>query len=252
MERHLCRMAVHVGARVVIEPELGGMLVALGTPRGRGIDQGGFVRWSSDTSEARLTSFEEMMLSQGAWPALVLVEGRSRPAELAAILERRGWSQVGAEMLMWSRTPASVPHLDPLLRLEAVTVRSAAEHEDLERHIFGLPASATDGRIEGMVAGLDEGTLRAYLVRSGKEAVAVARLSLLDGMAGLAGIGVLPHRRREGLGTLVTSIASRAGLAVGRPLVWLSVDESDVVAVRLYQRLGFRPALRWQRWLAPA
>lgn len=252
MERHLGLMAIHVGANARADSNLDGLLIVVGTPPGRGIDQGSYVRWQAGSSDARLAYLETSMRAEGAWPALVVVDGRSTPADLTDTLSQRGWSRSGTETVMWTRSPAPVPHLDPELRLEAVTARSAAEHEGLERKIFGVPESSAPGRLAGSRAGIDDGTLRAFLLRSKGEAVAVARISLLEGLAALAGIGVMPSRRGEGLGGLITAICLRAGLALGRPLVWLSVDEQNDQAIAIYQKLGFRPAFRWQRWLAPA
>ena len=39
---------------------------------------------------------------------------------------------------------------------------------------------------------------------------------------------------------------------MGNRLVWLSVDDSNLRARRVYERLGFAPAFTWARWVAPA
>jgi ribosomal protein S18 acetylase RimI-like enzyme len=144
-----------------------------------------------------------------------------------------------------------VPHLDPSLRLEAVTGRTVAEHEALERLIFGLPAKDATQRRESLARAIADDGLRVYLLRLHGEPVAVARLSVRDGLAGLYGIGVAPAHRGHGLGTLLTVVATRAGLALGCRLVWLSVDESNAPATAMYQRLGFHPAFTWARLMAP-
>ena len=109
-----------------------------------------------------------------------------------------------------------------------------------------------DSRTEHLARAVESGALRAYLVRLDGEAVASARLSISDGIAAVSGVGVMPHRRNQGLATLVTSVATRAGLAMGSPLVWLSVDERNTPALKVYQRLGYRPSFRWSRWAATA
>ena len=40
---------------------------------------------------------------------------------------------------------------------------------------------------------------------------------------------------------MLTTIATRAGLATGHKLVWLSVLEDNAAAVALYRSLGFEP-----------
>jgi ribosomal protein S18 acetylase RimI-like enzyme len=60
------------------------------------------------------------------------------------------------------------------------------------------------------------------------------------------------RRRGQGFGTLVTTVATRAGLALGSRVVWLSVREDNATAQRVYARLGFRSAFGWTRWLITA
>jgi hypothetical protein len=50
----------------------------------------------------------------------------------------------------------------------------------------------------------------------------------------------------------VTTVATRAGLATGHSLVWLSVDPENASAWRLYSRLDYRAAFRWRRLIGPA
>ena len=145
-----------------------------------------------------------------------------------------------------------VLNLDPSLRLEAVTSRTAAAYEQLEREIFGLPADFAPQRTAGLSYSVSSGWLRAYLVRVDGEAVATARLSAGEGVAGIFGVGVVPEQRRRGLGTLVTAVAARAGLAAGNKLVWLSVSELNEPALRVYRQLGFQPAFEWSRWVISA
>jgi ribosomal protein S18 acetylase RimI-like enzyme len=142
-----------------------------------------------------------------------------------------------------------VPHLDPGLRIEAVQPRGVDIHEALERRIFGLVDEPPGRRGEALSAALAGGGLRAYVVRADDEPVAVARLSQGEGVAALVGIGVVPERRRQGFGRLITIVATRAGLASGNRLVWLSVREGDGAATALYASLGFQLAFGWTRWL---
>jgi ribosomal protein S18 acetylase RimI-like enzyme len=229
---------------------LGVLLIRAESP-GQGLDYAAAVRWPEDEWAARLAAVERRAREDGTWPSLLLVEGLTRPVDLAARLAASGWTELGRETALWARRPVAVPHLDPQLRLEAVTERSAGEHEVLERRIFGLPAWGVAARVQGLAAGLQDGSLRAFLVRSGGTPVAIARLSLLAGSAGLYGVGVAAERRREGLGSFVTAVAMRAALARGGSLVWLSVEESNPAARNLYEKLGFRPAFGWSRWMAP-
>ena len=79
----------------------------------------------------------------------------------------------------------------------------------------------------------------------------MARLSLGDRDACLYAIGVAEAWRRRGIGTLITIVATRAGLALGKRIVWLSVEDGNDAARAMYEQLAFAPLFRWARWIAP-
>ncbi|NUU17638.1 GNAT family N-acetyltransferase [Cellulomonas humilata] len=54
------------------------------------------------------------------------------------------------------------------------------------------------------------------------------------------GLGVLPRLRGTGLGTALTAVATRAGLAAGAPWVSLGMYAQNDGARRIYHRLGYR------------
>jgi predicted GNAT family acetyltransferase len=130
-----------------------------------------------------------------------------------------------------------------------VQARSLETHEALERRIFRIGADQAERRRAALGRALEAGRLRAWIVWLGDEPVAVARLSQGDGATGLQGIGVVQEHRGQGYGTLITTIATRAGMATGNRLVWLSVHEDNDAAVRVYSALGFQRAFSWTRWL---
>ncbi len=196
IERHLASLPVHGGGHVLQDTALGVLLVRAESP-GQGLDYAAAVRWPEAEWQARLAAVERRARDDGTWPSLLLADGLTRPADLPGRLAHAGWTELGRETALWARRPVVVPHLDPQLRLEAGTARSASEYEELERAIFGLPAWGVAARVRGLTAGFSDGSLRAFLVRSAGVAAAVARLSVLDGSAGLYGIGVAPERRRE-------------------------------------------------------
>ena len=49
---------------------------------------------------------------------------------------------------------------------------------------------------------------------------------------------------------LLTTIVTRAGLALGASLVWLSVDPENAAARALYGGLDYRPDFEWRRFLS--
>jgi ribosomal protein S18 acetylase RimI-like enzyme len=245
---HLVMLPAQEGASVEVDDELGVIFVR-GPGIGPDLTYAARPRWSSETWPASLAAVRERILDAGGWPSLLLTDKLDRPPHLEAEVERLGWMRVTGESVMWVGRASVVPHLDPGLRIEAVRTRSLETHEALERRIFGLGADQAQRRRDALGAAIDAGRLRAWLVWLADEPVAVARLSQGDGVAGLQGIGVVAERRGKGYGTLITTVATRAGLATGNRLVWLSVREDDDTALGVYSGLGFQRAFTWSRWL---
>ena len=248
IQRHLVSLPVWEGARAEVDDELGVTLVR-GPGSGPDTSYAAMPRWGAEDWPDRLRLLGARMRGAGAWPSLLWCEGLDRPVGLDRELERQGWIRALGETVLWVGHASVVPHLDPMLRIEAVQPRSLATHESLERSIFGIAASHAERRRDRLLANLDDGRLRAWIVWLGDEPVAVARLSQGDGVAAIQGVGVVPGRRGQGFGTLVTTVATRAGLALGNRLVWLSVQEENEAARRVYSRLGFERAFGWSRYL---
>jgi ribosomal protein S18 acetylase RimI-like enzyme len=81
--------------------------------------------------------------------------------------------------------------------------------------------------------------------------VAIARLSLAGGWAGITAVEVSPEYRRAGLGGALTRelLASAAARAVSK--VFLQVEVDNEAARRLYERAGFRYSHRYHYRVAP-
>jgi ribosomal protein S18 acetylase RimI-like enzyme len=246
--RHLVVLPELEGATVT-EDEALGVTFVRGAGSGPDLTYAALARWDDAERADRLRAVRRRMLDDHAWPSLLLTDRFEQPLDLPAQLERDGWMPVLSETVMWVGRAAVVPHLDPGIRIEAVRPAVLETHERLEREIFGLGADQLERRRPALAAALDSGRLRAWVVWLGDEPVAVARLSHADGVAGLHGIGVVPSHRGRGYGTLITTIATRTGLATGARIVWLSVHEDNEPAVRAYEALGFERAFGWTRWL---
>ncbi len=112
--------------------------------------------------------------------------------------------------------------------------------------------TALEARRRELSDALLAGGLRAFVVRLDGEPIAVARLSQGEGVAGIYALGVDRAWQGRGYGTLLATIATRAGMATGNRIVWLSVEDGNERARHVYDKLGFVPAFGWSRWLAPA
>lgn len=89
-------------------------------------------------------------------------------------------------------------------------------------------------------------------IRAGGEVLAIARLSIAGGWAGLTAVEVHPDHRRQGLGAAITAAACRAAGQRGIPHVFLQVEVDNAAAQALYSRLGFRRSHRYHYRLIPA
>jgi ribosomal protein S18 acetylase RimI-like enzyme len=248
IQRHLVALPEWEGATVEVDDQLGVTFVS-GPGSGPDTSYAALPRWSWQAWPERLQLVRQRMLGAGAWPSLLWCDGLDQPMGLDRELERQGWIRALAESVLWVAHASVVPHLEPSLRIEAVQPRSLATHEALERSIFGIAAGHAERRRKSLLSNLESGRLRAWIVWLGEEPVAVARLLQGDGVAAILGVGVVPGRRGQGFGTLVTTVATRAGLALGNRIVWLSVAEENEAALRVYSRLGFERAFAWTRYL---
>jgi ribosomal protein S18 acetylase RimI-like enzyme len=249
IERHLACLPVHSGATVTDDPAMGVLLVRQDGAGPAG-NYAAMARWPAPAWRPSLARVVQLYRRLGTWPSLVVADRLDRPIGLGDALRRIGWHAVQRETVLWVGRASVVAHLDPATRIEAVQPRSVETHESLEREVFGLPPSMAAARRTSLATALGSGSLRAYVVRVGDEPVAVARLSQGDGVAGIYAVGVREGWRGRGYGTLVTTVATRAGMALGNRTVWLSVEDGNDRARRVYERLGFAEAFAWARWFA--
>jgi len=251
IQRHMASLPLHSGAVVEQDATLGVVMVRrLGA--GAALNYAAMPRWDASTWRSALDRVTETMRQDGNWPSMLLADRLDRPPGLDQAMGSLGWRRLSGETVLWVGHASVVPHLDPRLRFEQVQLRTVAEHETLEREIFGVDPSRASARREELADALVVGGLRAFVVRLDDEPVAVARLSQGDGVAGIYALGVVLAWRGRGYGTLLATIATRAGMATGNRVVWLSVEDGNAPALHVYDKLGFKPAFGWSRWLAPA
>lgn len=246
--RHLASLPVHAGATITEDARLGVHLIRHDGAGPAG-NYAALPRWTSQAWRQSLAQVVQLYRRWGTWPTLLVADRLDRPIGLGSALERIGWRPVHRETVLWVGRATVIPHLDPAMRIEAVQPRSVETHEAVEREIFGLPEVEAPARRAALAAALGAGGLRAFVVRLHDEPIAVARLSSGAGVAGIYGIGVREPWRRQGYGTLLATIVTRAGMATGHRIVWLSVEDENEAALRTYARLGFAEAFRWGRYL---
>lgn len=253
MEWERTRWVTLLGASVERDDALG-VAWATHAARGAGLNFASCMRWPAADVNARLAEVGARMRAARSWPQVVVADGLTEPADLAERLRAAGWVPLGSERLMFTRHASVVPHLDPGLRIEAVTPATALECATLEAAAFGLDPDAIDASAGLLALAVESGATRAFIVRLVGEPIACARLVPGEpgtSVASLHAIGVAERHRRRGYGRLITAIATRAGLATGHKLVWLSVDADNAAAISVYRGLAFDFTFSWTRWAAP-
>jgi ribosomal protein S18 acetylase RimI-like enzyme len=211
------------------------------------------VRWPSDpaTFDRRLVAVLARFAAIGRQPHVWVTPAADEPADLAERLAANGFESMGLGHLMVAWTPA--------LDRERM-VLSARSGVEVERYGTGDPATASAAaqdiigvlmaafgveaeRLAGVTAetaaSLSDPRFTHYLVRRQGTPVAAARRATFDGISYLSSIGVVPSARGLGLGALVTTSAMADAIDAGSEWLHLGVFADNLVAKRLYERLGF-------------
>ena len=89
-------------------------------------------------------------------------------------------------------------------------------------------------------------------ITAGDELLAIARLSVAGGWAGITAVEVNAAYRRQGLGTAITAAACQEAERQGIARVFLQVEVTNAPARALYESLGFRYSHRYHYRVAPA
>jgi N-acetylglutamate synthase len=85
----------------------------------------------------------------------------------------------------------------------------------------------------------------------GRKVLAIGRLSIADGWAGITAVEVDRSRRRAGLGSALTRGICAEAARRGVRQVFLQVDTKNTAATALYERCGFGYSHRYHYRLAP-
>jgi ribosomal protein S18 acetylase RimI-like enzyme len=169
--------------------------------------------------------------------------------ELDEELARRSWpTRPGPAFFMVADLPLAVP-ADGLADGRGVLVSPEPDDAWAARYHYRgqdhLPPVArqvlTSAREQSFVS-----------IRDGDEVLAIARLSVADGWAGLTAVEVHPGHRRQGLGVVITAAACQVAGQHRVQRVFLQVEVDNAPALALYQRLGFRYSHRYHYRVAPS
>jgi ribosomal protein S18 acetylase RimI-like enzyme len=184
-----------------------------------------------------------------AWP----IPGYDEPPDLADRLVAHGFEDHGGGLLMLldperanpERPPGRIDG-EPGVTIERLHRLAGPAAERAARATAEVLIAAFAVERERQVAieleavqGLTDEAYHVVLVRVDGQPAAVARRTTFSGASYLSSIGTHPAFRGRGLGRLVTSVATRDGLAEGSGWTYLGVFEENGVAQRMYESLGF-------------
>lgn len=159
IERSQVEWATILGAEVDDDPDLGAVLIRY-RDLGPGLNVAARIRWAPADVAARLAELQARLKSADRWPSIVVSEGLAEPADLPERLAAAGWAPVGGERVMFTRHAPVVPHLDPGLRVEAVTTMSAIELVRLEAAVFGQRVDTLGEQAELLAMAVQSGGVR--------------------------------------------------------------------------------------------
>jgi ribosomal protein S18 acetylase RimI-like enzyme len=164
----------------------------------------------------------------------VLVTPAVVPADLAGLLDERGWTAEAATEVMTAE-------LGPVLRAAppataVARVDPVADEAWVAAYRPGTPGGLPEPA-RALLANHD--TVGFASVRDDDRCIAIARVTVDERWAGLSCVEVAPDRRGEGLGAQVSAAALRWSVARGARHATLQVMVGNTAARALYDRLGF-------------
>ncbi len=175
--------------------------------------------------------------------------GDSGDGGLDARLSERSWAaRPGPAFVMVADLPLAVAAGELSAGAEI-----AADDDPDQAWLARYHYRGTDSQPPVMRDVLTSAQAQAFIsIRAGVDVLAIARLSIADGWAGLTAVEVDQNRRRAGLGTAITAAACAEAAARGVRRVFLQVEVDNAGARALYERCGFRYSHRYHYRIAPA
>jgi GNAT superfamily N-acetyltransferase len=191
-------------------------------------------------AERRLPARVQVPFGLSSLPA-----GHEPTAELDALLAARGWTHDEPTLLMTADLRgADLRGANPPVPVPAGTTVDVAPEPDaqwLEQYRYrggGLPAGARDVLLAAPWQ-------RFVSVRRAGRTVAVGRVAVARGWAGVTAMTVDAGERRQGLGGWLLQRLLAEGTAEGARFAYLQVMQSHAAAVELYRGHGFTPHHRY-------
>jgi GNAT superfamily N-acetyltransferase len=192
----------------------------------------------------RALDFVEKWYSDRGRPAVFQVHGERgfavEDVPVAAALLERGYAVGGGRddwqrVLIMTGLSAAVPPLTE----ESVPVTADAELKMDWLMAYGEQRTIVPGATEAVLTGSDGQLFLSVRDPESNRIIALARMAIHPGWAGIFGLWVHPEHRREGLGTTLVSAVAMVARENTMPAIYLQVSADNAHGVAFWEDLGF-------------
>lgn len=164
------------------------------------------------------------------------VAGTVAEAQVLETLLARGYVPASATLCM----TAATADLPPLTEDSPAVVADARLSRDWLA-AFAAYRPIVPAAAEAILTGSRSQLFLSVADDGGPAPVAIARMSIYPGWAGVHAMWVSPARRREGLASAIIGAVALLGEQHHMPRAYLHVERANEVARAAYARMGFRP-----------
>ena len=161
----------------------------------------------------------------------------TRPANLAQILERRGFVRTETETQMVRAAEDTEPSPNPRITIEPVEQRDLLPWAGIQHRGFNGLGAPSDLMLEMARSTASVSGNRLYLARLDGEPVGAGVLVAWAGVHGIYGVATLPEARGQGVATALVRHMVRDA---DRDMPLCLQAETGSSTQRWYERLGFR------------
>ncbi len=188
--------------------------------------------------------FAEKWYAERDRPPIFQVHGeRGFAAEAipaAAALLERGYAVGGGRddwerVLVMTGLSAAVPPLTE----ESVPVTADAELQLEWLMSYAEQRTIVPGATEAVLTGSDGQLFLSVSDPETKRIIALARMAIHPGWAGIFGLWVHPEHRRQGLGTTIVSAVAMVARENNMPAIYVQVSADNADGVAFWEGLGF-------------
>jgi ribosomal protein S18 acetylase RimI-like enzyme len=177
----------------------------------------------------------------------IRVSPLTRPANLALLLERRGFVSTETETQMVLEGTDTAPATNPCVHVEIVGARDLANWVAIQHRAFGGFGNPGPMLIEMAEKSVETGMSVLYKARLDGEPVAAGVLTTWAGCKGIYGVATSEQARGQGVGTALMRQMIRDAQAAGNFPICLQAQTNSPTQ-RWYERMGFRVAYDRTGW----